>query len=342
MKHFKIITEPQEWADTIRRFSNWDFFHSHRYHLSRLESPLSSPWMLALFDGEEVDFALPMVRRELDDGLFDLVSVYGYSGPLSRDVGDLTPQMENVNRELKSLGCVSLFCRLHPVLHELVMPNDIVFDAGKTVAIPCGQEDERFAGYRKTTRYEIQKLIRLGAKVTFDDSEDSFVAFTDIYRETMKALDADPFYFFDDDFLKSLFKIPDVKTVIGLVRYEGEIISSGLFTAVNGIAQYFLGGARVAHQKLAPQKLLLHRATDWAQQQNAKLLHLGGGRGAQEDSLFRFKAGFSQRVLPFRLMKIIFDQHVYDRLNIRHAKSLNIDMDALSSSSYFPLYRATL
>ena len=338
MVDFEVIEDAERWFDTLEAFKQWDFFHSFEFHSACLDSIENTPWMIVLKQAGKPVFALPMIRREISNGQFDLVSVYGYTGPLCHNLDDLNQYLDQVKKELRGLGCVSLFCRLHPILHAGLKSEDGFIAAGKTVAIHC--HDDRLDSYRKTTRYEIRKLIRSGATVTFGTKPESIDTFAEIYDETMRSLNADEFYFFEREFLDSLFQIQNVKTVIGSVWFEGEVISSGIFTSVNGIAQYFLGGARQAFQKLAPQKFLLHEAAGWASQQGAAMLHLGGGRGAKEDGLFRFKTGFSKGTLDFRLLRIVLNEQHYQELLENHAVKVDCSANDLRSQGYFPAYRA--
>ena len=46
-------------------------------------------------------------------------------------------------------------------------------------------------------------------------------------------------------------------------------------------------------QRERPTKLMLHFVRTWAKDRGLRRLRLGGGVGGKEDSLYRFKAGFS-------------------------------------------------
>lgn len=283
-----------------------------------------------------------MLRRDLPDGKFDLVSVYGYTGLLCHDNRSMPEVLDQLKPALADIGCVSCFSRMHPIIHEDIPDHDCLVAAGKTISIACLPEDERMLGYRKTTRYEIRKLAKLDSEARFDTSDESFGAFVEIYYATMRDLDAADSYFFDRDWLRNVLNIPGVQTTIGTVIYEGQIVSAALFTCIQGTAQYFLGGANREFSKLAPQKLLLHRAVDWAIEHGAESLHLGGGRGSREDGLFRFKSGFSKTVHEFKLMKLICDETVYADLTRTHADRLQVSLDTIAESNFFPAYRAVI
>ena len=76
---------------------------------------------------------------------------------------------------------------------------------------------------------------------------------------------------------------------------------------------------------------MIDAACDWAGGLGARWMHLGGGVGGAEDSLFRFKAGFSPRRHRFETWRWIVDPHAYER-RCRHA---NVGAD----ESFFPAYR---
>ena len=52
----------------------------------------------------------------------------------------------------------------------------------------------------------------------------------------------------------------------------------------------------------------------WATERGARVLHLGGGVGSKADSLFQFKAGFSDRRHLFHIWRWIVQPDIYERL----------------------------
>ena len=62
-------------------------------------------------------------------------------------------------------------------------------------------------------------------------------------------------------------------------------------------------------------------------------LHLGGGLGGEEDSLFEFKSGFSDLFLNFKTWRFMADEASYD--SIVEARGLT----SYSNTEFFPLYR---
>ena len=69
-----------------------------------------------------------------------------------------------------------------------------------------------------------------------------------------------------------------------------------------------------------------------ATKEGFKYFNLGGGRGSSDDSLFRFKSGFSKDFKEFKVWKHIVDEYAY---NILVERNLGADY----VTSFFPAYR---
>src|SRR5438552_3169672 len=67
--------------------------------------------------------------------------------------------------------------------------------------------------------------------------------------------------------------------------------------------------------------------------------HLGGGVGAQEDSVFRYKAGFSDRRHTFYTWRWVLRPEVYSDLCRTRAQWNAMNGFAPASVEYFPAYR---
>jgi hypothetical protein len=86
---------------------------------------------------------------------------------------------------------------------------------------------------------------------------------------------------------------------------------------------------------------LLHFVRLWAKERGNEFLHLGGGvGGTKEDKLYVFKSGFSRQRHPFLTLRLITDEEKYLHLTHLRAKALNMQVDSLLNSSFFPAYRA--
>jgi len=96
--------------------------------------------------------------------------------------------------------------------------------------------------------------------------------------------------------------------------------------------QYHLAGTKEEYSKDTPMKLIIDEARLYGNQNRLKFLHLGGGlNGSDDDSLFRFKSGFSKKKSQFRTWEYIVNETIYKEL---------VSKNGVSNSTFFPLYRA--
>ncbi len=120
--------------------------------------------------------------------------------------------------------------------------------------------------------------------------------------------------------------------------YEDKIISMSLILYVNNKVHYHLSGSIFEYRNLAATNLLLYEVARWAIDKGYETFHLGGGLGAAEDSLYKFKAGFNKiSNNQFCIGKDIVNEDKYDELvELRRQSDDNFDFE----SNFFPLYRA--
>ena len=79
-------------------------------------------------------------------------------------------------------------------------------------------------------------------------------------------------------------------------------------------------------------KVLIDEATLMGRERGMDYLHLGGGLGGEEYSLFEFKSGFSDLFLDFKTWRFMADEASYE--SIVEARGITS-----SDNGFFPLYR---
>jgi lipid II:glycine glycyltransferase (peptidoglycan interpeptide bridge formation enzyme) len=155
----------------------------------------------------------------------------------------------------------------------------------------------------------------------------------------MRRVNAHSSYFFEPEYFTRLASGLGPALQLFIVRFNGAVICGALFTICDGIVQYHLGGTRDEFLKLAPMPLVVDSARLWANEEGARALHLGGGVGSKEDSLFRFKAGFSDRRHKFSTWRWVIEPHGYQSLcDLGARRNLEQGMQ-WASTEYFPQYR---
>lgn len=338
---YRIITIDQkpEWDKYITESSLFDFYHTWSYHkLDNEGDPL-----LFIFEYDNYFIALPLLKRAIGaTKYFDCTSVYGYPGPITNFPAELLDSQiilafqATLVSYLESADIVSAFSRFHPIINQ-----DPVWDNldglrahGRTITIDLSQtlEDQR-GQYQRTVRSKIKQLKSKAFTVREAKTDDDLLLFIEIYRENMKRVNASPYYFFDKEYFDRLLNSPEFACKLFLCFEENTVTSGAIITFSNDLMQLHLSSTSNEYLKIGPMKLLIDEITVYGRNHGMKYLHMGGGVGGNEDSLFEFKASFSNMMLKFKTWRLISNQTVYDTLVNEISRVEIVDLD------FFPLYR---
>ena len=341
--------DEEEWSDVLDCCVQHDFYHLPRYHRLAEARGEGTAQCFVYRDGEHL-IALPLLVRPVSadepDGWKDATSVYGYCGPVASSAAlpaEVVAKFhEGLARMLAGQRIVSVFSRLHPLLEQrdLLAGLGESRPAGQTVSIDLtlAPETQR-AQYSGTYRTRINKLLRNGVTCTLDREQRHLTEFAEMYHETMRRVHAHGSYFFGADYFTELSRELDGRLQLFVAELDNELIAGGLFTLCDGIVQYHLGATRDAFLRLSPMGLVIDTARAWGTAEGARVCHLGGGVGSKEDSLFKFKAGFSDRRHRFETWRWVTAPEVYSRLNEQRTRLNELGGLVPVSPDYFPAYR---
>lgn len=354
MSDLEILTtaDRDRWLAVLSSVERYDFYDLPQYH-ELAERTGGGQGRLLVYEYPGGVIALPLMFRPCSaiEGLqgessLDAGSVYGYAGPLSTrplPPADVIADFKSsIGRVLGSLEVVALFSTLHPLIPqaELISGLGEVTASGITVSIDLTLSlEEQLAQYRLNHVRGIRKLRATGAVCDIDETQ-GLSQFVEMYRETMSRVGAAPQYFFNDEYFALLQNLLGSRVKLFTCTLGDAVIAAGLFLVCGGIVQYHLGATRSEYVQLSPMKLIIDRVRQWATEAGMTVLHLGGGIGAQEDSLFHFKAGFSNRRHQYTTWRWVPDPKQYDRITARKA-AWNAERGLrFTSTGHFPLYRS--
>jgi hypothetical protein len=335
------LLEPGDprWATTLAH-ARHDFYHLPGYVGLSAASEAGTGRALLITDRDRA-VLLPLVIRPIPGGRgFDATTPYGYPGPIRSgdvDATFLNDALRDGTRLLASEGLVSLFGRLHPLLNA-DLPTEVgtCVRHGDTVSVDLRlSPEELWHQTRAGHRYQINQALRAGHEAWFDDAWEHEPAFRRIYRTTMRRREAAAPYHFDDAYFDGLRRALGDRLRLCVVLIQGAVAAGGLFVETDGIVEFHLSGTDPAYASHAPSKLMLHAVRGWARERGNQSLHLGGGVGGVNDSLFEFKAGFSPLRHPFHSWRVILDRPSYERL----VRERDASADPADVRDYFPLYR---
>ncbi|MGC7590640.1 peptidoglycan bridge formation glycyltransferase FemA/FemB family protein [Bisgaard Taxon 46] len=339
----ELVDINTEWDAYTNQFE-FDIYHlSGWIKSSELIDHGEAKGLIISMDDKKLLF--PLIIRKIDDTYWDITSTYGYSGVLHSDnlaEDEINYMLNKAVNYLKSQNCVSWFIRLHPILNkDWHSQVGHIVEHGPTLSSDLTKtEEEHWAETKKGHRKGIQKALNEGCTTKIEKiNQENIDIFYDIYEETMRTLGASKFYFFSKEYYSSLIDLLD-ENIILITAFDrhNTPIASSIYTLCDksGIIQHYLGGSLNDYRHLQPAKLITHEARRWGKLNHYKLLHFGGGVGAQKDSLYEYKKGFSSNEHLFRTQRIIINDEIYTQLCRDKCFS---EQDIKDISQFFPLYR---
>jgi hypothetical protein len=190
-----------------------------------------------------------------------------------------------------------------------------VEEMGQTIAIDLTTCDEaRFKQYRRNHRSDITRLRTLGAHTIADPEFTTLASFEDAYRRSMERVGANEWFKFGLPYFRELCSHQANDVVLLQTSIAGESACGGLFFCSGDVAYAHLTATTDQWAGRSPTKVLFDDAAHYFKQRGCRWLHIGGGLGAREDSLYRFKSGFSNIRLPFHVWKYVVDTKCYQDL----------------------------
>lgn len=347
------IENSREWDETVRSFPLCDVYYLSGYVKGFQINGDGIPLLLHYSNGSISAICIFLARdiaddpvfseKELEPGrYFDLITPYGYGGfVFSHDPTEIesTDFGSDLVTFLKSKGYISAFFRFHPVLkNDMLHPYPIeVTQLGRTIALDLSSPEMIWQNITSKNRNMIRKAEKSGVKIFSGKGYELMKKFKEIYDNTMSHDNADDYYFFPDSFYESIDRELNDNYEIFFASLNNEIIAGSIILYDTRQMHYHLSGSKLEYRHLAPSNLLLYKAALWGSARGIKTFHLGGGLGASEDNLYKFKAAFNRNSdYTFSIGKLIIDPDGYDKLlTIR-----NISMESHQPIHYFPAYRA--
>lgn len=337
------LSQSTEWDATVRSFGEHDVYYLSGYVKAFQIHGDGDPYLLYYEDNGLRAIYVYMRRKTVLEGVYDSVTPYGYGGVLFD--GDTSEQnlqafWKAYVEKMKEESIVCNFVRYHPVLANAVPMKVVsdVIDLGKTVAFHLDSPEVIWQNIVPKNRNMIRKAERNGIEIHHAADMSLLKDFVQIYNATMDKDNAEEYYYFGEEFYKSIHEDLDGHYEMFYATYEGKIIAMSIMLFANKQMHYHLSGSVLEYRNLAPSNLLLYKAALWGYEHGYKTFHLGGGVGSGEDNLYKFKAAFNRESdYQFSIAKMIFDQNKYDVLVAEREKK---DPEFNKESKFFPLYRS--
>lgn len=313
----------QEYLDQIPE-SGKDIYYSPDYY--RLYENLGDgiAKCFVVTNGEEValyPFLMNAVEGyDLKEEYVDIQGAYGYNGTIYTSLNEeLIAEFDKAfNNYCTNKKILAEFTRFHPLLKnkEFSKNRMKVIDDRETVYLNLEQEIEELwqDQFSSQIRNKIRKAIKrnYSSEVLTNPSQDEINTFITIYNENMRMVGADDYFYFNEQYFRDTFKyLGSNSYLMNIKDEEGSIISSTILFKYGRFFHYHLSG-RTEDAISWASNFLYSESINLAKQLGAEFYHFGGGRTpAPDDSLLRFKKGFSKTSSIFTLGKKIYYPEVY-------------------------------
>lgn len=293
------------------------------------------------------------IKREIPNNInnityFDIVTPYGYGGPLITEIKDKEKINYLVKRYIEAFkeyceknNIVSEFIRFHPIIenHKYFEDTYEVINIRKTLGTNIKDYDDPIKEeFSKSARKSIRQILKKGITYRIIENPDSVGSFKEIYYSTMDRNGASEYYYFDDNYFKKCLTYFKDNLLLIEVLYEEKVIASGLYFKYKNFVHTHLSGTLSEYLKMSPAYIIRYAAVLWAKENGMDYIHHGGGTSnSEEDSLYKFKKQFSKKSeFKFYIGKKIWNNEIYESLC---KANNNIKLENTSNIDYFPLYR---
>jgi len=315
------ITQADEWEKVLRACATYDFYHTAVCHHIESSLGLGQPYLFS-FEKDGQHAALPILLRPLPEpdetSYCDATSVYGYPGALT-SLAKPDPEFAAAFQKafcaaLNSLKVVSFFSRLHPLLDNRWLLDGLgaVVTHGENVFIDLRMDEETYLAHcSRDHRKRLRRASECGFTLFLDSTWSKLDKFVAMYYETMRRNEAMPSYFFPENYFQSLAQRLGPMAKLFFLK-QGEKLVSGMIVLVcKPYLTFHLSGTPTAYLSLGCVRPLYDKVRCWAKEEGFTWINLGGGVGNRHDSLFEFKAGFSNLQRSFCTARKILNQTLY-------------------------------
>lgn len=265
---------------------------------------------------------LPLLVRDLGNGLNEAYSAYGYGG-LHEGFRLSDTDIEEMRHFLSSESILAVFIRHSPFLaNHQHWPQGLSEVNRHTYATALQVNDSfeaKLNGIPQKLRWSVNYARRAGLQVSFralsESSTNQILAFYRLYARLMQDKQTSDYYLFSQDFFlqhaKALGKHCELAEILD--PKSGKLLAGAFFLLDgNGWAHYHLSAATQDVMKQQGMELIMASAMHRYGNMGYGSLHLGGGHALDEsDGLSRFKAKFSSQRLDFCCTKLISDETSY-------------------------------
>lgn len=280
--------------------------------------------------GEEGEVRHLYIKKEIPYRLegevyYDLVTPYGYGGPLIIRVKEagkarLVEAFQRAFQEhCLEQNIICEFVRFHPILmnaEDFCDCYELTLQRYTTGTNLRDFENPIQAEFSKSKQKSIQKALNAGVEYRITQNPASLKGFKDIYERTMNRKEADAIYYFDNGYFDQLLRNLGQYILLVEVFYEGRVIGMSLNFAYGKLIHIHLSGTYFEYRHLSPAFVMRYALVLWGKGQGCEMIHEGGGKGrGLDDPLYLLKKQFGKNTdFNYYVSHKIWNPEIYSRL----------------------------
>jgi Acetyltransferase (GNAT) domain len=256
----------------------------------------------------------------LDEPVYDIKSVFGYTGPLFiNEDNDFVKE----SYKLFQIYCTeqNFLCeliRFNPVLENHLNLVDIklheFIGVKKYVLLDLKAHEDFRDNYKPKYRKEIRRYFGITERIKCDITEESVSKFRKLYQKQMLEKNADSYYFFTEEYFDNLLSLLKNYGCLHYVEDGGEMKAAVVFVFDKHTAYYY-HSCRDTSDAISNwySKILLDYTFNKFKEKGFHYCMIGGGvSNSNDDSLLSFKRNISPLERTFIMGKRILLKEKYN------------------------------
>ncbi len=161
----------------------------------------------------------------------------------------------------------------------------------------------------------VKRFKREGATIEETEFAEDFEQFVEIYKQTMRRVSADQFYYFNLGYFERLRRLTLGAAKLYVVKRDGRIAAGAIFLMGSDLLHYHLSATDSNNKVAGATNALIAKAAEQGWRRGFKRLHLGGGKSnLPNDQLLKFKRRMSTDEHSFWIGKYVHDESVYSEI----------------------------
>ena len=256
----------------------------------------------------------------LPEPVFDIKSVFGYTGPLFINQNkDFIKASYNVFRNYCSERNILIeLIRFNPVLENHLNLTDIKLHkfvkVKKYVLLDLKSLEDFRENYKPKYRKEIRRYSSVAGRIKTGITPKSVSQFKHLYRKQMLGKNADSYYLFTEKYFEHLGKLIKNNGCLNYIEESGKMKTAVVFIYDKHTAYYYHSCRDTSDANSGwYNKVLLDYTFEQLRNKGFRYCLIGGGiSNSKDDSLLRFKRNISPFERTFIIGKRILLEEKYN------------------------------